>query len=359
MRFIGNKENLLERINTILSAREIEGESFFDFFSGTANVGKFFKKKGYRILSSDLLYFSYCLQQAYLVNNSEPKFDELRKHIPFESSSLFASPLEMVIEFLNSIPGIEGFIYKNYTPEGTKELGQPRMFFIGENGRKIDAIRFQIESWKNDNLITENEYFILLACLVESVPFYANISGVYAAFLKSWDPRAVKPLNLRSIEIVPSNRDNVAFNRDSVELLSAFHTDILYLDPPYNQRQYAPNYHLLETIARYDDPSITGVVGMREYSNLKSKFCNAQAGIEELDRIAGAGNFRYLILSYNSEGIMPPDKIISVLKKYGSVELVEFDYLRFKSNNNGDAKHKKHIKEQLYILTNSNSHVDS
>ncbi len=89
---------------------------------------------------------------------------------------------------------------------------------------------------------------------------------------------------------------------------------------------------------------------MRSYENQKSQFCNAETGLQELFNIAKNANYKYLILSYNSEGIMPQDKILSVLGSFGEIELVEFDYLRFKSNSNGESKTKKFIQEQLYIL---------
>jgi adenine-specific DNA-methyltransferase len=345
MRFIGNKENLLDRIYQIMTEKSVKGQSFFDFFAGTTNVGRFFKKLNYQIFSSDLLYFSFVLQKAYIANNEELSFEKLCKTIHFRSSQLFAAPLQTIVEYLNQIPDKIGFIYQNYTPAGK------RMYFSEENGLRIDAIREQIEEWKNENLISENEYFVLLSCLIETVPFYANVAGIYAAFQKKWDPRAIKKLKLRVIEFVENNFDNQCFNVDSVNLLDKIETDVFYLDPPYNHRQYAPNYHLLETIAKYDNPEIKGVTGLRaNYENQKSKFCNAVTALQELEKITKFGKYKTLILSYNNEGIMPQDKILSTLSKYGKTELKEFDHSRFKSNNNGESKHKKHIKEQLYIL---------
>ena len=345
MRFIGNKEKLLDKIYQVMTEKGIKGQSFFDFFAGTTNVGRFFKKKGYRVFSSDLLYFSFVLQKAYIANNQEAAFGGVLKTINYQPTQLFATPLQVVVEYLNQIPDQQGFIYKNYTPAGN------RMYFSEENGLRIDAIRQQIEDWKDENIISENEYFVLLACLIETVPFYANVAGVYAAFHKKWDPRAVKKLNLRSIELIKNDFDNQCFNENSVNLLDKIEADIFYLDPPYNQRQYAPNYHLLETIAKCDSPEIKGITGLRaNYENQKSKFCNATTALQELQKIAKDGKYKMLILSYNDEGIMPQSEILSLLSKYGKTELVEFDYLRFKSNNNGDSKYKKHIKEQLYIL---------
>ena len=135
-----------------------------------------------------------------------------------------------------------------------------------------------------------------------------------------------------------------------MNLINGLNVDILYIDPPYNNRQYAPNYHLLETIAKYDAPKIKGTTGLREYANQKSDFCNKDTAIIALDKIAKTAKYKYLILSYNSEGIMPEKDIMFVLKKYGEVTLQNIDYPRFKSNSNGDSKHKKTIQEQLYIL---------
>ena len=352
MRYIGNKENILDKIHVILDEHQINGSSFFDFFSGTTNVARYFKKLGYKVFSSDVMYMSFCLQKAYIENSVMPNFDGVMPMIEKgKSKLLFPSPLELVLEYLDQIPDVKGFIYKNYTPEGTKDLPQPRMYFSGENGLRIDAIRQQIEKWRNQSKISESEYFILLACLIESVSFYANVAGVYAAFHKKWDPRAVKRLTMRPIEIIPSDQTNVVHYGNSLDIVNDVDVDIIYMDPPYNERQYLPNYHLLETIAAYDNPEIRGVTGMRGYENKKSTFCNANTALRDLEFVAQNAHYRYLVLSYNSEGIMPQDEIINVLSKYGEVVLEQFQNLRFKSNNKGLAKTNKHISEQLYLLT--------
>lgn len=353
MRYIGNKENIIEKIYNILLSNNVRGNSFFDFFSGTTNVARFYKDLGYKVQSSDVMYMSFCLQKAYIENNDEPLFEQL---LPTLSQTnvigcLFATPLDIVVDYLNHIPDEKGFIYNNYTPDGTKNLEQPRMYFSNENGLRIDAIRQQIESWNNGGLLLESEYYILLTCLIETVSFYANVAGVYAAFHKKWDPRAVKRLELRTIKIHNNNKNNSVYCANSLDLIDNIETDILYLDPPYNERQYLPNYHLIETIAKYDNPKIKGVTGMREYENKKSSFCNAKSALRDLESVAKTAKYKHLVMSYNSEGIMPQDDIINMMSKYGAVKLEQFQYARFKSNNNGLAKTKKHIYEQLYILT--------
>ena len=220
MRYIGNIENILDKIYSILTENGVEGDSFFDFFSGTTSVARYYKKLGYRVFSSDFLYLSFCLQKAYIENNREPLFERLLPTLlSVRCASFFASPLEQVVAYLNTISPVKGFIYKNYTPEGTAALDRPRMYFSSENGKVIDAIRIQIEKWKIEDLITDSEYYILLACLIETVSFYANVAGVYAAFQKKWDPRAVKPLTLRPIEIIENDRDNKVYNANSLDLV--------------------------------------------------------------------------------------------------------------------------------------------
>lgn len=351
MRFIGNKEKLLGQIYSSVASTGIDSGVFCDFFSGTSNVGRFFKERGFGIISSDLLYFSYVLQRAYIQTNEEPSFKDLLETLEIKKDSLFSTPFDLVRFYLNGLKGIEGFIYRNYTEEGTTNETRARKYFTPENGKKIDAIRTVIEKWYTSNLLTEEEYFVLLAALIESVPFYANISGVYAAFLKEYDPRALKPLKIKPMTFYKSTQAHQVYNENSMNLVDTLDVDVLYLDPPYNERQYAPNYHLLETIARYDNPRIKGVTGMRDYSDQKSEFCNRETALLALERIAKNAKYKHLILSYNSEGVMPEDEIRSVLGKYGKVDLRNIDYLRFKSNSNGDSKHKKIIQEQLYVLT--------
>jgi adenine-specific DNA-methyltransferase len=354
MRFIGCKENLLDFIETFIKEKDLKGNVFCDLFAGTGSVAKHFKKLGYKIISTDLLYFSYVLQKVYIEQNQYPKFTKLLKHLKIDpvEETLFTSDSQNakeIIKYLNNLEGSEGFIYKNYSPEGTK--GQPyiRKYFTGVNSKKIDLIREKIETWKKSNLINRQEYYFLLASLIEAVPFVANISGTYAAFLKEWDKRAFKELTLEVPEIIQSNQRHKVFNMDGLKVLDKIKgIDILYLDPPYNERQYAPNYHVLETIAKWDNPKIKGVTGMRPYEGQKSEFCNAKAGVKTLEEIIKKNNFRHLLLSYNDEGIMPENEILNLFNKAGKSEVVEQKYQRYKSNSNGEQKNK--VKEKIYYL---------
>ena len=355
MRFIGCKENLLDFIEAFVKEKDIKGNVFCDLFSGTASVAKHFKKLGYKIISTDLLYFSYVLQKVYIEQNQYPEFSNLLKKLkinPDDDETLFTSKArnaKQIIKYLNDIEGKKGLIYQNYSPEGTKGKTYVRKYFTGDNAKKIDAIRQQIEEWKNKKLVNEQEYFFLLGAVIEAVPFVANISGTYSAFLKTWDKRAFKTLTLEVPEIIQSNEKHQVFNLNGLDLLDKIKKiDILYLDPPYNQRQYAPNYHILETIAKWDKPKIKGITGMRPYQDQKSEFCNSKNGIKALDTILKNKNFRNLILSYNDEGIMPEKQILELFNKNGKIEIKKQDYQRYKSNGNG--KQKNGVKEKLYHL---------
>ncbi|MDL0103508.1 DNA adenine methylase [Campylobacter felis] len=352
MRFIGNKEKLAPIIYDFLQKLGLvkaENQSFFDVFSGSVSVGKFFRHKGFKVYGSDMLYFSYCLQKAYL-EYGIPTFEKLLPLIEkqsLQSRTFFNTPYENVLNFLNSLRGVQGFIGTHYAPNPTNA----RMYFTQENAQKIDAMRLQIEQWKNEHHINESEYFILLATLLESVSLFANVAGVYAAFCKSWDKRALKPFMLKAIEF-SQGISGECFCGDSVKILQGFKKsiDILYLDPPYNQRQYAPNYHLLETLARYDNPSIKGVAGMREWGKQKSLFCNAKTALIQLENIAKLPCYKNLVLSYNSDGIMQKDSIFKLLESFGKVSFCEIPYRRFKSN----AKVQKNgVFEYLWVLEKS------
>lgn len=332
MRFIGSKKSLLKEIESILPTY-IKGQTFCDIFSGTACVARYFKQK-YKIISNDLLYFSYVLQKAYLCNNERPAF-----------MGLELNPLEFLNNNMKNLNN--AFFYENYSPNKHSE----RMFFTNENALKIDFIRQTIEEWYIQNNINQDEYFYLLACLIESVPFISNTTGTYGAYLKNWDKRALKTLRLNPLELTTTNiSKHFIFNKDARELIKEISGDILYLDPPYNSRQYGANYHILETIARYDSPQIKGKVGTREYAELKSKFCNSKKALSELEYIVKEANFEHIILSYNDEGIMNVLEIENLLRQYAKFESYKIKKIPYKRYKRTSGYAKKHINELLFYI---------
>ena len=206
---------------------------------------------------------------------------------------------------------------------------------------KIDTLRSIIDEWRNKKTINNDEYFYLISLIIEATPFVSNIAGTYGAYLKNWDPRSHNKLQLVKPEIFNNNKKNQCFNENANNLIKKISGDILYLDPPYNNRQYLPNYHLLETIARYDNPVIRGKTGLRNYENEKSNYCNKNFAENALEDLISNANFKYLIMSYNNEGIID-EKIIEVLfKKYGdkkTYKKYEFPYRRYNRTNDNNVK---------------------
>jgi len=352
MRYYGCKDRLLDFLATGVAETGINhGSSFCDLFSGTTTVAKHFKRKGYTVIANDMLEFSYVLARAYIKNNNYPLFKGLYGKVEGVNRSI--ENISKVIEYLNYLAPIKSFVYKNYCPGGTKKAQHQRKYFSDENGKKIDAIRTEIQEWKDGRLITNDEFYILLTSLLEAVPYVANISGNYAAYLKYWDPRALKSLNLKVPEMLSSNRKNMAFKKDANELMKKISCDILYMDPPYNERQYASNYFMLELVAEGwfngKKPEIYGKTGMRPYKDQKSSYCQKGYVRDSFKDLIDNADTRFMLLSYNDEGLMKREEIIDILSSRGKVKVFERDYRRYKSINQKQAD-RRIVRETLYFV---------
>ena len=260
MRYIGGKSLLLNNIQSAIDEHTSNVQTITDIFSGSGVVGSHFKQHGYHVISNDLLYFSYVISRGTIGVNKIPTFDCLDISDPITYlNNLDISCLDPEDDRL--------FIFHNYSPNKKCD----RMYFQNENALRIDAIRLKIEEWKNSGSINDDEYYYLLSSLLLAVPYVANITGTFGAYLKYWDNRTFNRINLEAPEVLhAASCDCHCGDYTSVLPIK---TDLLYADPPYNSREYLPNYHVMETIARYDAPVINGVTGIREYSEQKSPFC--------------------------------------------------------------------------------------
>lgn len=336
MRYIGSKALMLDNILNVIRQYTNNVRTISDIFAGTGVVSKFFKENGYSVLSNDLLYFSYVLNKGVLEMN-EP----------------ISPKLKAIIEHLNNLSvdncpwfNIEdAFIYQNYSPHDECA----RMYFQCENAIKIDLIRQEIGRIRNE--ITENEYFYLLSLLLNAVPNVSNITGTYGAYLKYWDKRTYNKLLLEEEEIQPSNVRCHCYNINASSFAHLhIACDLVYLDPPYNGRQYLSNYHILETIARYDYPEIRGVTGVRVEPEKMSDFCKKGQAEAAFRDLFNSLNCRYILLSYNNEGLLKTDTMSQLVRDCGnanSFRLFEYDYRRYKNKipNNTEG-----LKEQLYLI---------
>lgn len=342
MRFIGSKTNLLRNIEVAISENTTGNENVFcDIFSGTGTVARYFKPR-YEIHSNDALHFSYVIQKATVENNTKPSFSKL-KDIGIGDPFKFLE--ETQIQILNYNDD-NYFITKNYTPHDDCE----RMYVSNKNAARIDFIRNTIEAWKKERLLTELEYYYLLAGLIEGVPSVSNITGTYGAYLKHWDKRTFKDLEMARLDVVDNKRNNKCYNKDANKLIEELSGDILYLDPPYNSRQYAPNYHLLETISKYDYPEIRGVTGMRPYDDLKSSFCMKSEVADVFEDLISKAQFGNIVMSYSTDGLMTSNEIERILKKHGIEESYKMYSIPYRQYMSKKTKQTECLYEYIFYI---------
>lgn len=311
MNYIGSKFSLLDFIHRTIS--EVTGYKqgdkyiFADLFAGTGVVGASYRKNGCKVISNDIQYYSYVLNKHLIENES-------------------AGDLKL-LEHLNGLQDVNGFVYNNYCAGS----GSGRNYFTDENGKKCDAIRVELECLHKNQEISDDTYFYFLASLINSIDKYANTASVYGAFLKHIKKSAQKPFALELLPYINGIKGKV-YNEDINELITKVKGDVLYLDPPYNSRQYCTNYHVLETIARYDNPEIRGKTGLRNYENQKSKYCSKKTLEKEFNHLISNAHFKYIFLSYNNEGLMSVETIKKIMSKYGSYSCFTQTYRRFKAD---------------------------
>ena len=340
MNYIGSKLSLLEFLEeSINKVVDKNCNVFCDLFAGTGIVGSYFKKKGYKIISNDIQYYSYVLNRHYIGNHKELTFLKLVKEIPGLKKVEIKDRKSLVCDYLSNLKGVEGFIFNNYCLGGVENREFQRQYFSDENGRRCDAIRLEIEKWKREKLINVNECFFLLATLLETIDKYANTASVYGAFLKQLKKTAQKPFVLKPAELIVNDQEHQVFNEDINELMSKIDGDILYLDPPYNHRQYATNYHLLETIAKYDSPKIHGKTGLRDYERQKSLYCSRIKVKKAFNDLTLAARTKYIFLSYNNEGLMALNDIKEIMSLRGKYGYFTKEYNRFKADRDGNREY--------------------
>lgn len=332
MRYLGNKESMLGEIETVLSEHNLLEEelTFFDAFCGSGSVGNYFKKC-YKIVINDNLKWSvvYSLGRIYAPSC---KFS-LLGFDPFE--------------YLNSNDyTMKRFIYKTYAPTETN-----RMYFTPENAGRIDYFRWQIQQWKNNNLLTDAEYYYLLACLIESVSDVSNTAGVYGAYLKKWDPRALKKIFFDKVDSQGRAPSYVkAYNSKIEEIIGEVDCDILYLDPPYTQNQYGTQYHLLETLILDDAPNVSKVTGSRSTAPMRSDWSKQFKANILFDKLLSQTKAKYVILSYNNDGFMSKEFIEASMKRYGKPHTYSCKHVSYKKYQNWKSQNIAEHFEYIFFI---------
>lgn len=313
MDYIGSKEKLNKWIfSIILNDVNPTGLTFMDACAGSGSVSKYAAKYNFsKIISNDIMEFpSHIVRGAISLPNS--KLEECINSI----------------NKMNALPGKEGFFYKNYSEQSG------RLYFSNDNAKKIDACRIFIEERVNNPYIKS----YLLYCLLEAFSSVSNTTGVQAAFLKKLKERAQKNIVIQPQTSLYKYGLVKTFNKDILSLLTnkefrdGYKEDILYIDPPYNERQYAPNYHLYETLVKYDNPEIYGKTGLRNWKQEKSNFCSKKTCLSFTKEVIENTRAKYVYISYNSDGILSPNDILDTF--HNRVDIFSLNQKRYKSDNN-------------------------
>lgn len=341
MRYIGSKKATLPMIESVIANHAPEATSLCDPFAGTCTVARHFKGLGWRVETGDLLWGSYTFQVATIALNRTPTFPRLRSALglnPRGRKRPPTVPVETILAWLTSIEGKVGYFTDNFSEVGAGN----RLFFTRENAARIDAIREQIADWRDDGVINEMEQAYLLACLLDAADRVANTAGTYMAHLKSWGRKALKPLELRPLEVVDNGAKNRCTRADARRTAAA-DVDVLYLDPPYNERDYSFYYHLPESLVLWDGVTPTGKSGVpavRRYPI--SDFCvRARAPIALRELLDGA-RAKFIVVHYASDGLIRHDEILDMLEYRGEVGFEDLQVRSYRSKVGGDQAKAHH-----------------
>ena len=368
MRYIGNKTRLLPFLLEAKDSLCVTGTEACDPISGTASVGRALKLRGWRVHSGDVMALSYAFQVARVTLDRTPGFSPALLAVNGDSYSRNdrrdsrGTSLRSVLRELESRPPLHGFISEQYSPAGADARAHGRMYFTAENAGAIDAVREGIESWASSGLLDSDQKQLLLATLIQGADRVANTTGVYASFVKSWQPNALKSLELRAVRpaLPPaaSARGCTAFRGPAADMMDrAGPVDLVYLDPPYNERQYPGYYHIPELLARGWDPTpeLRGKTGLIPDEELRSDWCRRGRCEQALRTVLDHSDARHVLLSYNEEGLIPLPRIEDILRDSGdadSYRRVGQRYRRYRSDSDGPSRRyqRDRVREWLHYV---------
>lgn len=341
MKYIGNKTRLLDFIELSLKDSQVDfsNKKVLDLFAGTGAVSLFFKSNNCNVTSVDFMTLSVCNLYYYNYFNSEPDFPELYNDV---GSKTFLDVFNYLVTINNEQ---DSYYFDNYAPSGFYK----RQYFTDENARKIDNYFNNLSKFKER--LSSEKYLFLVGAGINAFDRVANIAGTYGAYLKIWRSMALKNIVPLGVNYI-SNGTNKIVKDDVINFLNNHeHFDIVYMDPPYNERQYAPNFHVLENLACNDKPILEGKTGIRPYKNQVSKFCSRRDVVGEFSKLISMLETKTFILSYSTEGIMSFNEIKSILEsKFKTVNIYKKSYKRFKTNGWTDAD--TGLKELLFVCKN-------
>ena len=298
IKYIGSKRTLIPLIEQV--AARLPVRTACDLFAGTTRVGQGLRRVGLEVLSNDSATYSEALGHAYIASG-EAEREELAP----------------VLAELARLEGRPGYFTRTFCEES--RYVQPH------NGARIDAIREAVDSFG----LTPVQRGIILTSLVEAADRVDSTTGLQMAYLKQWARRSFKDLELRMPAVVDGPKGSVV-RADANELAPSLDVDLVYIDPPYNQHSYFSNYHVWETLMRWDEPEPYGVAMKRADCRVRKSAFNSkrQAGAA-FDALLDRLDVRWMLVSFNNEGFHDPAHVHERLREHGHVNSVEVDFKRY------------------------------
>jgi adenine-specific DNA-methyltransferase len=300
IKYIGSKRKLIGELLQLIAALP-RVETVLDLFSGTARVSSALREQGYRVTANDHNRYAFTLAHCYIAAEAERFAGEAQRHI----------------DLLNRLPGVPGYF--------TRTFCEDARYFQPKNGARIDAIREAIAAQPLEAAVEA----ILLVSLMEAADRVDSTVGLQMAYLKQWAPRAYNDLELR-LPVLSSGPAGRALMLDAAECARSGSYDVVYLDPPYNQHKYLNNYHVWESLVRWDKPEVYGIarkrVDCQSYDSAYNSRPRIHAALRDLVDTLDA---RYLIVSFNNEGYVSEAEMHEILARRGPVAVRRVDFARY------------------------------
>jgi adenine-specific DNA-methyltransferase len=275
---------------------------------------------GLGIVTGDVLNLSHVFQVAQIKLNRAPAFRKLTQSGAFARFSEM-SPSDGVIAQLNAAKPLWGYLSTHFSSASTAG----RTFFTEENASKLDGMRAQIKSWRSAALLSDLEEKYLLAALVDAADRVANTAGTYYAHLKHISRKAVKPVALRVPQITKNSYENICNLKPANDVVRSHRSDLLYLDPPYNERDYSGYYHLPETIVLGDAAQPKGKSGVPSLPRQEvSDFCRPAKATKALEVLLDDATAKHIIVHYATEGLIPHKAILRMLRDKGKTRYKDY-----------------------------------
>lgn len=329
-RFLGSKYKLLNFIEGTVKKHCKDVKSVIDVFAGTGVVGTLFLKKGKEVYFNDYLKSNYYSYKAF-----------------YEPTKVNLIKIEKIINKYNETE----INQDNYFSENFSNT-----YFSKNDCKKIGFIRDDIENKFKNKEINEREKSILITSLIYSMDRVANTVGHYDAFRKLKTIEDKFFMYMLDISEKGENKSHIS-NLDANEFIKNAKADLVYIDPPYNSRQYCDAYHLLENVAVWSKPKVYGVAKKMDRTNLKSRYCTNRA-VEAFEDLIKNCNCKYILVSYNNTGDKSNSRsnakisdlqIKQILEKKGKVQVFEQSYNNFTTGKSNSKDHK----ERLFLCETS------